>query len=69
MQGIFQKKCLLKFLTDITQGNLSEIDKNGFSKSDFFKNRLSHYQKEIRDHKFLYDKLKNLQYGGLSFYR
>lgn len=63
----YQKKCMLIFIDRVSHGDLNNLDKTGYCKSEDFKKYRRHLEKEIKDHKFLYEQLKKLKKGGLSF--
>lgn len=57
----YQKRCLLKCYERISSGDLSSLDKKGFTSSDKFIDFRKHTQKEFNDHKFLYNRMKRLK--------
>lgn len=60
----FKKKCLLDFFSHEI---LKKINQNEFLDSRLFKNFTSHLNKEIRDHKFIYDQMKKYNNSGLNY--
>lgn len=63
----YQKKCLLEFTNRISSGDLTSLDITGYTKSSHFKCSRLHIEKEIKDHKFLYEQLKKVKKCGLSY--
>ena len=63
----YQKKCFLEFTNRISMGDLISLDKTGYTKSNDFKCNRLHLEKEIKDHRFLYEQLKKVNKCGLSY--
>lgn len=63
----YQKKCMLQFNYRVSKGDLTSLDMTGYTKSDHFKKNLRHLEKEIKNHKFLYEQLSKIHKLGLSY--
>jgi len=63
----YQKKCVLQFYDRVSKGDLTALDRTGYSQSDHFICRRQHLEKEIKNHKFLYEQLRKVKKCGLKF--
>ncbi len=63
----YQKKCIYQFFSRVSSEDLGGLDRRGYTKSDHFKKARMAENKELRDHKFLYDQLKKIKDTGLSY--